>query len=187
MHFDVNQSILYKDPVMQIRYNTISVNLDDTPLDIGYSSEKVDLKNISGETFRIGGQNGATQLIVSAPFICDELIAQLKEIDSLLSINALGGITKALAVASDKHEIPLLEEWLIGYDYDEAYGDYYGVRLSGDELGGELAKALFIISKDGAVFHHEVLSDVNGAFNLEKTLLKIAAAQSCYTGKGCHG
>lgn len=153
------------------------------PLDVGYASEKVDLKNASGENFRIGGQNGATQLLISVPFIDDALISQLKEIDTLLSLNALGGITKALIVANDKHEIPALEEWLSGYDYDEAYGDYYGVRLSNKEL----AKSLFIISKDGAVFYHEILNDLNNPFNIDKTLAKIVAANSCYTGKGCHG
>jgi thiol peroxidase len=153
------------------------------PLDVGYASEKVSLKNHKDETFTIGGQNGFTQLLISAPFIDEALISQLTEIDTLLSLNALGGITKALIVANDKHELPILEEWLSGYDYDEAYGDYYGVRLSNKEL----AKTLVIVSKDGAVFYHEILSDLNAPFSLEKALPKIAAAINCYTGKGCHG
>jgi peroxiredoxin len=72
---------------------------------------------------------------------------------------------------------------LSGYDVDEAFGDYYGVRLSNKEL----AKSLFIISKDGAVFYHEILEDLSAPFNFDKALVKIAAAQNCYTGKGCHG
>lgn len=171
---------------MQIRYHDLSIQLEDIPLNVGYASEKIDLKNASGERYKIGGQNGATQLIVTVPFIDDALIVQLNELDALLYINALGGISKVLVVASDKHDFPAMNEWLVGYDYDEAFGDYYGVRLSGEELGGEFAKALFIISKDGAVFHHELLENLNGSFSLEKTLLKISAAQSCYTGKGCH-
>lgn len=153
------------------------------PLDIGYASEKVDLKNSAGEVFTIGGQNGATQLLISAPFVDDTLISQLKDFDTLFSLNALGGITKALIVANDKHELPVLEEWLSGYDYDEAFGDYYGLRLSNKEL----AKTLYIISKDGAVFYHEILNDTNEPFSVDKALAKIVAANSCYTGKGCHG
>ncbi|DAB37443.1 MAG: hypothetical protein A2023_04530 [Sulfuricurvum sp. GWF2_44_89] len=168
---------------MQITYNTTLLELEDTPLDIGYASERVDLKSSTGETFRVGGQNGATQLIIALPFIDEISIVQLKKMDSLLYVNALGGITKALVVASDTHTMPPLEEWLVGFDYDEAFGDYYGVRLSNKEL----AKSLFIISKDGAVFYHEILNDLNDPFSLDKALLKIAAAQSCYTGKGCHG
>ncbi|MFA5215679.1 hypothetical protein [Sulfuricurvum sp.] len=168
---------------MQIIYNSSTLTLEDMPLDVGYASERVTLKNNAGETFIIGGQNGATQLLISVPFIDDPLITQLRKIDTLLSLNALGGITQALIVANDKHELPALEEWLVGYDYDEAFGDYYGIRLSNKEL----AKSLFIISKDGAVFYHEILNDLNAPFSFDKALVKISAAQSCYTGKGCHG
>ena len=167
---------------MQTIYNTSTLYLEDMPLDVGYASQKVNLKNSAGEVFSIGGQNGATQLLITAPFVDDALISQLKDIGTLLSLNALGTITKALIVANNKHEIPALTEWLSGYDYDEAYGDYYGVRLSNKEL----AKSLFIISKDGAVFYTEILDDLNKPFSLEKALLKIAAAMNCYTGKGCH-
>lgn len=167
---------------MQILYRNTALHLEDLPLDVGYASEKADLKNSQGDIFTIGGQNGVTQLLISVPFIDDALMAQLKEIDSLLSLNALGGITKALIVANDTHELPALQGWLAGYDYDETFGDYYGVRLSNQEL----AKTLFIISKDGAVFYSEIVSDLNGPFSLEKVLPKIAAAQNCYTGKGCH-
>lgn len=168
---------------MKITYNTATLTLEDMPLDVGYASEKVTLKNRSQETFTIGGQNGSTQLLISAPFIDDALTAQLNEMDSLLSLNALGGITKSLVVATNNDPLPVLEEWLVGYDFDEAYGDYYGVRLSNKEL----AKSLFIISKDGAVFYHEILNDLNAPFSIDKSIAKIVAANSCYTGKGCHG
>jgi peroxiredoxin len=171
---------------VQIIYNTSSLTLEDLPLDVGYASEKVTLKNHSGESFTIGGQNGATQLLISAPFINDALISQLHEIDTLLSLNALGGITKALVVATDTHALPALEEWLVGYDYDEAFGDYYGVRLAKGELDGEFTKALFVISKDGALFYTEIPGDLNEPFSLEIALPKISASTSCYTGKGCH-
>jgi hypothetical protein len=79
-----------------------------------------------------------------------------------------------------------MEGWQFGFDTDEAFGDYYGVRLAKGELGGEFTKALFVISKDGAVFYDEILRDLNESFSLDTALVKIAAAQSCYTGKGCH-
>jgi len=168
---------------LQIRHKASILQLDDIPLDIGYASECVELKNTAHESFRVGGQNGVTQLILTAPFIDDALIAQLGELDALLSLNALGAITKALVVATDKHDDPKLEEWQFGIDAGEAFGDYYGVRLNNSEL----SKTLFVISKDGAVFYHEILNDLDSLFSLDKALVKIAAAQNCYTGKGCHG
>lgn len=171
---------------MQIRYRTSTLLLEDMPLDVGYASEKVTLKNHSDETFSIGGQNGLTQLLISTPFIDDDFLIQLKEIDTLLSLNALQGITKAVIVANPKHSDPQMEGWIFGADSDEAFGDYYGIRLAEGELGGEFAKALFVISKDGALFYTEIPGDLNEPFSLEKVLPKIAAATNCYTGKGCH-
>ena len=156
------------------------------PLDVGYASEKVSLKNHDNKTFTIGGQNGFTQLVLSAPFIDNALRLQLEEIDTLLGLNALQGITKALVVANAQHTDPQMEGWQFGIDTDEAFGDYYGTRIAQGKLGGEFAKALFIVSKDGALFYNEILNDLNKPFSLEKALPKIAAAMNCYTGKGCH-
>ncbi len=170
---------------MQITYNRSTLTLEDIPLDVGYACEKVSLKKHSGESFSVGGQNG-TQLIISAPFIDDRLLSQIEETQSLLSLNALGGISKTLVVSTTGHTDPKLEEWRFGFDEEEAFGDFYGVRLASGELGGEFAKALFIVSKDGALFYDEILRDLNGSFSLEKALPKIAAAINCYNGKGCH-
>lgn len=171
---------------MQIIHKASTLELEDLPLDIGYASERVSLKSSNNEIHHIGGQNGSTQIIVSAPFIDDSLLSQLKELDDLLNLNALGGITKGLIVATSNHASPQMEGWLFGFDEDEAFGDYYGVRLVGDDLQGEFAKSLFIISKDGALFYNEILSDLSKPFSLDKALSKIVAATSCYTGKGCH-
>lgn len=171
---------------MKINYHNSTLTLEDMPLDVGYASEKVTLKNHSGETFVIGGQNGFTQLILSAPFIDEALIAQLQEFDTLLRLNALTGVSKAIVVANPDHADPQIEGWQFGIDTDEAFGDYYGVRLAKGELGGQFAKALFIVSKDGALFYSEIPDDLSTLFSLEKALSKIGAALNCYTGKGCH-
>jgi len=171
---------------LQITYKTSTLHLEDLPLDIGYASERVDLKNGNDSTFSIGGQTGMTQLILTTPFIDDEFLGEMKEISTLLSLNAMEGISKTIVVANSKHTDPRMEGWMFGIDYDEAFGDYYGIRLAKGELGGELAKGLFVISKDGALFYDEIVRDLNEPFSLEKALPKIAAAESCYTGKGCH-
>lgn len=170
---------------MQITYNRSTLTLEDIPLDVGYACEKVNLKEPGGESFSVGGQNG-TQLIISAPFIDEKLLSQIEETQKLLSLNAMGDISKTLVVSTAGHGDPQLKEWRFGFDEEEEFGDFYGVRLAGGELGGEFAKALFLVSKDGALFYDEVLRNLDGMFSLEKALPKIAAAINCYNGKGCH-
>ncbi len=85
-----------------------------------------------------------------------------------------------------QHTDPQMEGWQFGIDTDKEFGDFYGMRIAQGDLGGELTKGLFIVSKDGALFYNEILNDLNESFSLEKALPKIAAAMNCYTGKGCH-
>lgn len=171
---------------MQIIYNTSTLHLEDIPLGVGYASDKVTLKDMNDQPFTIGGQNGHTQLIISTPFVDEMLISQLRQLDELLALNTFV-IGKSLVVATKEHPNPQLSEWNYGYDYDTQFGDYYGVRLGQGELCGEFAKALFIVSKDGALFYDEIPKDLNEPFSMEKAIIKIAAAVNCYTGHGCHG
>lgn len=162
------------------------MRLEDFPMDVGYASEKVTLKNSAGESCVIGGQNGKTQLIISSPFIDDALISELKELSEQLPKGGDYEVTAALVVANDSHTPPELEGIDFLVDADNEYGDFYGVRLVGAPYGGELTKAAILISKDGAIFYDDFAEDLTKKFNTDTLLRKIMAAQTCYTGKGCH-
>ena len=169
---------------MQIQLNTFTMQLEDMPLDIGYASEKVKLKTKEGADTIVGGQNGKTQLIVTAPFIDDSFIAELEAIDKALPDS--GEVSATLIVAGDAHEAPKLPHFNFLIDSENEFADWYGVRLSGAPLEGELTKALFVISKDGALYYDEFAKNLHDPFNAEAAVRKIYAAQECYTGKGCH-
>jgi len=160
------------------------MRLEEQPLDIGYASEKVTLKTTEGVSCTIGGQNGSTQLIVTAPFIDDSFVSELETLGK--SLPEGDGVTASLIVATAAHEDPKVEGFRFLLDKDEEFADWYGVRLSGDPLEGELTKALFIISKDGALYYDEFAKNLHDPFNAETALRKLYAAQECYTGKGCH-
>lgn len=162
------------------------MRLEDMPLDIGYASEKVTLTGSDGKAHVIGGQNGKTQLIITAPFIDDALITELKELDEILPKGGDYEVTAALVVANDTHERPELGGIDFFVDSEGEYGDYYGVRLVGEPYGGELTKAAVLVSKDGAIFYDDFANDLTDRFKTDTLLRKIMAAQTCYTGKGCH-
>ncbi|MEJ2467869.1 MAG: hypothetical protein P8Y51_02145 [Campylobacterales bacterium] len=160
------------------------MRLEDLPLDIGYASEKVTLTTKNGQTETIGGHNGKTQLIVTAPFIDDSFLAELEALET--SLPDSDDVTASLIVAGDAHSDPEMGRFRFLIDSDAEFADWYGVRLSGDPLEGELTKALFVISKDGALFYDEFARNLHDPFNAETAVRKIHAAQECYTGKGCH-
>lgn len=162
------------------------MRLEEMPLDIGYASDEVTLRGRDGKKHLIGGQNGKTQLIITAPFIDDAFIRELIEIDAMLPKGGDYEVTAALVVANDTHETPELESFDFFIDSEEEFGDLYGVRLEGEPCARELTKAVILISKDGAIFYDEFTANLHDRFNTDTLLRKIAAAQTCYTGKGCH-
>ena len=84
------------------------MRLEEMPLDIGYASDEVTLRGRDGKKHLIGGQNGKTQLIITAPFIDDAFIRELIEIDAMLPKGSDYEVTAALVVANDTHETPEL-------------------------------------------------------------------------------
>ena len=147
------------------------MHLEELPMDIGYASEKVSVKNSDGNTQIICGQNGKTQLFITLPFVdeCGE-----------------HEVTAALIFANGTQEDLNLSRFERFIDDKGEFGDFYGVRLSGEPYDGQLTKAIILISKDGAIFYDEFVKDLGDFFNQEILMRKIFAAQTCYTGKGCH-
>lgn len=166
--------------------NTSTMRLEDIPLDIGYASEEVALTRENGKVTSVAGQNGETQLILSAPFIDDTFLLELKEIADMIPKESEYAVKMTLVVANDEHKNPNIEGLDFLIDSQGEFGDWYGLRLVGKPLEGELTKALMLISKDGAIFHDDYPENLQDSFNHETLYRKIVAAQTCYTGKGCH-
>ena len=161
--------------------------LEDTPLDVGYASERISVKEKkSAKESVLGGQNGKTQLLISVPFIDDAVKEELLEIEKELPSKGEHEVTASLILAEEPEDDPKLGKIKLFIDDKEEFADFYGTRLSGEPFEGGITKAVILISKDGAIFYDEFMTDLNERFNQETLLRKIYAAQTCYTGKGCH-
>ena len=171
---------------MQIQLNTSTMRLEEMPLDVGYAAEHVRVKNANGAKCAVGGQNGKTQLVITAPFIDDAFVKELRSIIERVPFGGAYEVTASLVVANGSHRDPGIENLDFLIDAEGEFADWYGVRLSGIPCDGELTKALFVISKDGALFYDDFPKNLHDPFNADTLLRKIAAAQECYTGKGCH-
>jgi len=171
---------------LQITFKTSAMILEDLPLDVGYASEEVSLKDVHGNQHTLGGQNGKTQLIITAAFLDEAFLQELSEIDKSLPKGGAHEVTAALVVAHDGHKNPNLQNIDFLIDANQELGDFYGTRLKGEPYHHELTKALILVSKDGAIFYDEFVRELNNKFNIETLARKIMAAQVCYTGQGCH-
>jgi len=169
---------------MQVSLDTHTMRLEDMPLDEGYASEKIRAKDILGEEVEFGGQNGKTQIIISAPFLDKNNFNEFNTIfeDKDLEMQDV----EKFFIVSSKEDVKIASTMPLIVDENEMFGDEFGVRISDAPFKGKLTKSLFIISKDGAIFYEEVPTDLNTSFEVEKIYQKTMAALACYTGKGCH-
>jgi len=171
---------------MQIKYKTFTMTLEELPLDVGYASEKVKLLGIDNKEYILGGHNGKTQLFITTSKLEEDFLQELKEIQELLPQGGEYEVTASLIVPNPSYTNPNLSKIDFYIDAKEEFGDFYSVRLKGEPYNNQFTKALILVSKDGAIFYDEFLSDLENKFNLETLYRKIVAAQTCYTGKGCH-
>ncbi|KIM11346.1 MAG: hypothetical protein KU37_06845 [Sulfuricurvum sp. PC08-66] len=171
---------------MRITYLDHTLTLDDIPLDEGYATERISVTDGTGATQTLGGQNGATQLLITLPFIDDAILEELRAIAHDLPHGGDYPVTASLIVHDAAIADPTIEGLAYYVDTQGEMGDFYSVRLSGAPLESALAKALFVVSKDGALYYGELLRDMAKPFNTATLARKIAAAQLAYTGKGCH-
>ncbi|MFT5660251.1 MAG: peroxiredoxin [Sulfurimonas sp.] len=162
------------------------MHLENLPLDIGYASEKVTLRNMDITECILGGHNGKTQLIITTPLIDDAFLEELKIIDKILPKDGNYEVTASLVVANNTHKSPSLDNFDFYIDDKDELADFYGLRLKGEPYNDELTKAIILISKDGAIFYDDFVLNIDDKFNIDTLYRKIAAAQVCYTGKGCH-
>ena len=171
---------------MQIKFKNQTMKLEDLPLDVGYASQRVTLQDEENTPHVIGGQNGQTQLFITTPFIDEPFLEELRQINEFLPQGGDFIVTATLIVANASHTNPHLEKIDFLIDADGKFGDFYGVKLLGEPYDFELTKALILISKDGAIFYDEFVKDLNDTFRVDTLMRKVAAAQICYTGQGCH-
>ena len=171
---------------MRIEFNTYTMHLNDLPIDAGYASEKVVVVSSENKEFTLGGQNGKTQLIITLPFLDESVLNELHAIDETLPNGGTYEVTASLVLEEFLENMPSFKNIQLFADTKEEVRDFYGVKLSGAPFDGNLTKALILISKDGAVFYNEFLPNLTKPFNHETLQRKIYAAQTCYTGKGCH-
>lgn len=171
---------------MQITYKKSTMYLKEEPLDIGYASEKVTLKDNNGNSITVGGQNGKTQLLISTAFIDENFLKELQKIEKDFPDTKEHDVSAYIIVANDKHKNPNLKNFHFLVDNEEEFSDFYGTKIGGAPYEDELTKAAILISKDGAIFYDEFKSDLEESFDTDTLLRKVIAAQTCYTGKGCH-
>jgi peroxiredoxin len=172
----------------KIVYKNKSYELTDDFIDVGYMAENFEAQSFQGDTLEVRRSNPkkSMSIFVSAPF-ADESLAKLDELLSHIEVDL------ECYFVFEKYEQSLdafqknLKKFQIVFDKFDEFGPMYGVKIIEGDLENKLAKALFLISKDGAIFYIDFLQDQEAEFDMERLRVELNKAYITYTGVGCHG
>ena len=171
----------------KITYKNEEMNLTDDFIDIGYMAENFDAININNEeiTIKKASPNRNIQLFLSFPNFDDfsEEIIAFDEFISGAKIDIFVYLifNEKIDISYDfKKIIPI-------FDINEEFANMYGTKIVSGTLENRLTKALFLIGKDGAIYHIDMPSNLDSPLDLERIRAELNKAYQSYTGAGCHG
>ena len=171
----------------KIIYKNEEMKLTDEFIDIGYMAENFDVININNEeiTIKKASPNRNIQLFLSFPNFNDfsEEIIAFDEFISGAKIDIFVYLifNEKIDLSYDfKKIIPI-------FDINEEFANMYGTKIVSGTLENRLTKALFLIGKDGAIYHIDMPSNLDSPLDLERIRAELNKAYQSYTGAGCHG
>lgn len=171
----------------KIIYKNEEMKLTEEFIDIGYMAENFDVININNEeiTIKKASPNRNIQLFLSFPNFDDfsEEIIAFDEFISGAKIDIFVYLifNEKIDLSYDfKKIIPI-------FDINEEFANMYGTKIVSGTLENRLTKALFLIGKDGAIYHIDMPSNLDSPLDLERIRAELNKAYQSYTGAGCHG
>jgi len=167
-------------------YKNEEFELTDDFIDIGYMAEDFDVQNLDTDEISIkkASNNRMIQIFLSFPNFedfKDEIIA----FDEFMNEAKVEIFT--YLIFNEKIEIPKLKKIIPVFDVNEEFADMYGTKIVNGSLENKLTKALFLIGKDGAIYHIDMPEDLEKPLDMERIRVELNKVYQSYTGAGCHG
>lgn len=160
--------------------------LTDEFIDIGYMAENFDVINIEGEDLTINrNSNRNLQILISFPSFGefkDEIIA----FDELMNDAKVDIFTYLIFDKKINFDYEF-KKIIPVFDENDEFGDIYGTKIVSGNLKDKLTKALFLIGKDGAIYHIDMPENLENPLNIDNVRIALNKAYQSYTGVGCHG
>lgn len=171
----------------KIIYKNEEMELTDDFIDIGYMAENFEAMDMNKNEIEIkkASLNRNIQIFMSFPSF-DEFSKEIIMFDEFMNDAKVDIFT--YIIFDKEFNIPYQFKKIIPiFDVNEEFADMYGTKIVSGTLENKLTKALFLIGKDGAVYHIDMPNDLEKPLNIERIRVELNKVYQSYTGAGCHG
>lgn len=170
----------------KIIYKNEEMELTDDFIDIGYMAENIDVIKLNGEKFTIkkASPNRNIQIFLSFPNF-DDFKEEIIAFDEFINGAQIDIFT--YIIFNEKIDFPYEFKKIIPvFDVNEEFAEMYGTKIVSGSLENKLTKALFLIGKDGAIYHIDMPNNLDKTLDLERIRVELNKVYQSYTGTGCH-
>lgn len=167
-------------------YKNETFELTDEFIDIGYMAEDIEAQNFTSDKVLISkaSPNRSIQIFLSFPNFEDFK----KEIIAFDDFINEAKVEIYCYVIFDKNETCeySFKKLIAILDTEDDYGNMYGTKIVSGSLTDKLTKALFLIGKDGAIYHIDMPNNLEQPLDFERIRVELNKVYQSYTGVGCH-
>ena len=178
----MNSKLLYK--------NEEQILVDDF-MDVGYMAENVEVLSTCKEKIELKRSHADKSMSMFVSFVnVKDFENEILRLDKFMSEIKVDINCYLLFDCYSKEGVNLqekLNKFQVFFDKEDDYGNMYGTKIEQGTLTNKLAKALFLISKDGAVFYVDMPEVIEKPLDMDRLHVELNKAYIAYTGVGCHG
>jgi thiol peroxidase len=161
-----------------------AVTLVETDLKVGEQAPTVTVTGLDLDDVRVGGNDfDRVQVIISVPSLdtptCAKETREFNQNIALLDICEVTVVSMDLPFAADKFcATEGIDNLTVVSDYaNREFGNAYGVLMKDSKLKGLLARAVFVLNRNGEIEYKEIVSDVTHEPNYEAVLEAVKGAR----------
>lgn len=169
-----------------MKYKNEKFELTDEFIDIGYMAEEIEAVDIEDKEILIkkASKNRMIQIFLSFPNF-EDFKEEILAFDEFMDDAKVEIYT--YLIFDKKINLPKLKKIVPVFDVNQDYADMYGTKIVSGSMINKLTKALFIIGKDGAIYHIDMPEDLEKPLDMERVRVELNKVYQSYTGVGCHG
>ncbi|WP_421715723.1 hypothetical protein [Arcobacter arenosus] len=169
-----------------MKYKNEEFLLTDEFIDIGYMAEEVEAVDLEGNEIILkkASENRMIQIFLSFPSF-EEFKEEILAFDEFMDEAQVEIFSYILF--NEKIELPKFKKLIPIFDVNQDFADMYGTKIISGSLENKLTKALFLIGKDGAIYHIDMPENLETPFDMDRIRIELNKVYQSYTGVGCHG
>lgn len=154
-------------------------------LDIGYMAENFTAYDCLDNEIEVHrSKDESIKIYISMPLLDERTLEEIKIVDSFLNSAQIAlSCYLILSQKSDCEFTKDLQKCKVLFDKEDDFCSNYGLLTN----GGMMAKALFVIGKEGAIYHIQTPKELHTPFDLENLRIYLNKTYATYNGEGCHG